>query len=129
MRLLLDTHVLIWAVGNPERLDPRSRAMVASRNNEVFFSAVSIWEAAIKFALRRPDFRTRPETLIEDARRAEFVELPVTSRAAARVADLPRHHGDPFDRLLVAQALDEGAQLLTADAALALYGPNILMLA
>jgi PIN domain nuclease of toxin-antitoxin system len=129
MRLLLDTHIVLWAVSDLNRLHSRGRDLIADRSNEVFFSAVSVWEVAIKFALRRPDFQTPPSSLIEDAKRAEFLELPVTSRAAARVADLPRHHGDPFDRLLIAQAIDADAQLLTADATLGLYGSNILALA
>jgi PIN domain nuclease of toxin-antitoxin system len=128
MRVLLDTHVLIWALSKPENLPPHARTLLASRRNAVFFSAVSIWECAIKFALRRPDFQTDPGRMIEGATRVGFVELPVTSGAAARVAALPLHHRDPFDRLLIAQAIDEDAVLLTADATLAAYGSHVLML-
>lgn len=94
----------------------------------MFFSAVNIWEAAIKYALKRPDFRTHPDRLIRDATDASFTELPVTAAAAARVGTLPLHHRDPFDRLLVAQAMEADAVLVTVDAALAAYGSPVLML-
>jgi PIN domain nuclease of toxin-antitoxin system len=128
MRLLLDTHIVLWAVSDLKRLRPHGRALVEDRNNQVFFSAVCVWEVAIKFALRRPDFQIPPASLVEYALQSEFIELPVTSRAAAGVADLPHHHRDPFDRLLIAQAIDADARLLTADATLGLYGSNVLAL-
>ncbi|WP_246736392.1 type II toxin-antitoxin system VapC family toxin [Enterovirga aerilata] len=124
----MDTHVLMWALSEPERLPVHSRDIVSDRRHEVFFSAASIWECAIKYALRRPGFRHDPRFLAADALQTGFVELPVASRAAIRVASLPAHHRDPFDRLLIAQAIDQDALLLTADAALAVYGPPVLML-
>lgn len=129
MKLLLDTQILVWAVTRPQRLASSVYETLRSRDNDILFSAVSVWEVAIKFALRRPDFDVRPTALIAYAADAEFRELPITSSAAARVATLPLHHRDPFDRLLVAQAIDEDALLLTADAALAAYAPHILMAA
>ncbi len=129
MRLLLDTQILVWAVTRPQRLTSPVYETLRSRDNDILFSAVSVWEVAIKFALRRPDFDVRPEALIAYAAEAEFRELPVTSSAAARVASLPLHHRDPFDRLLVAHAIDQDARLLTADAALSAYAPHILMAA
>lgn len=127
MRLLLDTQILIWALTRPQRLTSSVYETLRSRDNDILFSAVTVWEVAIKFALRRPDFDVRPEALMAYAAEAEFRELPVTSSAAARVATLPLHHRDPFDRLLVAQAIDRDARLLTADAALSDYAPHILM--
>src|SRR5689334_9444172 len=102
MRILLDTHVLMWAVGRSGRLDSNTLDALGDPENDVLFSAVSIWEIAIKFALRRPNFRTSPDELLRGALAVGFTELPVGSSVAARVADLPLIHRDPFDRLLVA---------------------------
>lgn len=128
MRLVLDTQVLIWTLLQPARIAASDLAIVRDRANEVIFSAASIWEIAIKAALRRPDFQVDPWQIAEAAR-LEFTEQAVTSGIASRVATLPLHHRDPFDRLLVAQAADAGAVLLTADLALAAYAPHVLMLA
>ena len=121
MRLLLDTHVLLWALGDPARLDHTTRDLLEDAAHHVLFSAASIWEVAIKASLGRTDFTARPERVAREARATGFVELPVTAEVAARVADLPRHHRDPFDRLLVAQAMAEPALLYTADPTLARY--------
>jgi PIN domain nuclease of toxin-antitoxin system len=121
MRILLDTHVLMWAVGKSGQLDSNTFDALGDPDNDVLFSAVNIWEIAIKFALRRPGFTTNPDELLRGALAIGFVELPVYSRVAARVADLPLLHRDPFDRLLVAQAIAEPAVLYTADARLAGY--------
>lgn len=121
MRLLLDTHVLLWALIETDRLDQDARGLIESGENEIFFSAISILEIAIKFRLRRPDFLVPPEEVAQTARQLEFVELAVRSEAAAKVADLPLLHRDPFDRLLVAQAIAEPATLVTADARLEAY--------
>ena len=121
MRLLLDTNVLIWALAEPDRLTASARALLEDEQNEVFFSAASTWEAAIKATLGRIDFRIDPANLLAFARAAGFVELPVASEIAMTVMTLPLHHRDPFDRLLVAQALAMPAVLLTADARLCAY--------
>lgn len=126
MRLLLDTQLLIWSMARTRRLSARAASLIEDVGNEKLFSAASIWEVAIKSALRRPDFDIDPVVLTQAAR-LDFVELPVTSSAAARVAELPRHHRDPFDRLLIAQAAEEGAQLVTVDAALSAYSPHVLL--
>ena len=99
MRLLLDTRLLLWALATPDRLDAATRALVEDPANEVFFSAASIWEIATKAALGRADFDARPDAVAEAARKTGFTELPVRAAAAARVADLPPLHRDPFDRL------------------------------
>jgi PIN domain nuclease of toxin-antitoxin system len=115
MRILLDTHILIWAITTPERLEPQARAALLDAENEILFSAASIWEIAIKTALRRADFVARPEIVAQEALDIGFAELPVRATTAARVADLPLLHRDPFDRLLIAQAIEEPAVLYTAD--------------
>jgi PIN domain nuclease of toxin-antitoxin system len=120
MRLLLDTHVLLWALAEPKRLG-RVCAEIEAITNQVLFSAASIWEIAIKFALRRAEFAISPDAILDAALQSGFAELPIRSAAAVRVASLPPHHRDPFDRLLVAQAITEPAALYTADAQLAKY--------
>ena len=125
MRLLLDTHLLIWSIVVPGRLPPRAASLIRDPGNLKFFSAAGIWEVAIKRALGRADFDVDAGALTEAAR-ADFFELPVTSDAAQGVATLPRHHRDPFDRLLVAQAIAAEALLLTQDAALSAYAPHVL---
>ncbi len=121
MRLLLDTHLLIWCLDSPQRLDMTTRAAIEDNGNEVLFSAASIWEIAIKTALGRADFKVRPEAIAHEARDVGLTELPVTADVAARVADLPLHHGDPFDKLLVAQAMAGPVWLYTADPVLSVY--------
>lgn len=115
MRLLLDTRILLWALGDPARLDAATRGIIQDNTSEVLFSAASIWEIAIKAQLGRTDFKARPEEIARAARSTGFVELPVHAQAAALVADLPLHHRDPFDRLLVAQAMTGPLRLYTAD--------------
>lgn len=123
---MLDTHVLIWALGEPHRLAPPVRALLEDPDQEVLFSAASLWEISIKAALGRTDFKVEPREILAAALGAGFVELPVRSAAALVVADLPLHHRDPFDRLLVAQALTEPARLYTVDAALEPYSELVV---
>jgi len=129
MRLLLDTHLLLWAVSEPARLDEATRELVEDAANDVLFSAASIWEIAIKSGLGRADFAIRPEQVALAARLTGFVELPVIADAAARVVDLPMHHRDPFDRLLVAQAMSEPTRLYTADPLLSPYSELVQLIA
>jgi PIN domain nuclease of toxin-antitoxin system len=105
----------------PERIPPNIADIIKDRGNELLFSAASIWEIAIKGALARPDFDVDPTEAVADAIAVGFVELPVTAACAARVATLPSIHRDPFDRLLVAQAINEPANLLTSDRTLVRY--------
>ena len=121
MVLLLDTHILLWALVMPERLPQDVRRDLANPDNEVCFSAVSIWEIAVKTALKRLDFRYDPDEIADAARQTGMVEICVSARQAARVVDLPHHHNDPFDRLLIAQALSLPARLFTADATMTRY--------
>ncbi|HXX85726.1 MAG TPA: type II toxin-antitoxin system VapC family toxin [Casimicrobiaceae bacterium] len=121
MRLLLDTHVLLWVLGSPEKLPRSTRKIILDSANEVWFSVASIWEIAIKSQLRRVDFKVNPEQVARAAAESGLDELPIRAEHAALTARLPTHHRDPFDRLLVAQALIEPARLLTADKALRPY--------
>ena len=121
MRVLLDTHVLLWALITPKRLGKDARAAIESPDNDILFSAASIWEIAIKSALKRSDFRIAPEAIAAAAVESGFTELPVKSAAAIQVAKLPDHHRDPFDRLLIAQAMTEPATLYTVDTQFEVY--------
>jgi len=129
MRLLLDTNVLIWALTDPSRLDSETRATLEDQDNFVFFSAASIWEIAIKARLGRIDFDHKPAEITRAARATGFLELPVHSDAAAIVESLPLYHRDPFDRLLVAQAIAGPLQLLTSDPQLAPYSELVTVIA
>jgi PIN domain nuclease of toxin-antitoxin system len=124
MKLLLDTHLLLWAAGQPERLSAAARRQLSNPKNELLFSAASLWEITIKKSLGREDFRVEPRLLRRGLLDNGYIELPVTSEHAVGVDSLPDLHKDPFDRILLAQALTEGITLLTADAQLARYpGP------
>lgn len=121
MKLLLDTHVLLWCLIEPARLAADSRTVIEDSENDVLFSTASVWEIAIKASLGRVDFQVTPAAIFAEAVARGFVELPISSAAALKVAELPFHHRDPFDRLLIAQAMTEPAILYTADAPLAAY--------
>lgn len=124
MKLLLDTHLVLWAAAEPHRLSAAARDLMAAPDNQLLCSVASLWEVAIKSSLGRPDFRCDVGLLRSGLAGAGYVELEVTGDHASAVAALPRLHGDPFDRLLVAQATVEGMLLLTADTAVARYpGP------
>lgn len=128
MRILLDTHLLLWSVASSRRLPKEARALVLDSANDVFYSAASVWEVAIKSGLRRRDFKADPAVLVRALAQSGFAELPVTAAHAARVAGLPAVHRDPFDRMLVAQSLAEPMTLLTNDAVLARYGPLVRLM-
>jgi PIN domain nuclease of toxin-antitoxin system len=119
--LLLDTHVLLWAVAASRRLPADARRSIEDGENEVFYSAASLWEIAIKSGLRRRDFRIDLEALQAALPDAGLEELPVRASHAVALARLPAVHRDPFDRMLVAQAVSEPLVLMTNDAILARY--------
>lgn len=124
MILLLDTHLLLWAAGHPERLSKEAQSMITEPRNELWFSAASLWEITIKHGLGRRDFRADPHVLRRGLLENGYAELPITSQHAMATAHLPPIHKDPFDRVLVAQAESEGALLLTSDELVARYpGP------
>jgi PIN domain nuclease of toxin-antitoxin system len=128
MRLLLDTHILLWALSEPSKLSRAARQSLLDPANVVLFSAASIWEIAIKSQLRRSDFAADPDEVTRAAEASGFDELPVRAQHAALTGRLPAHHRDPFDRLLIAQALCEPARLLTVDAALRPYSELVTVL-
>lgn len=124
MKLLLDTHLLLWAAGKPNRLPAAARRLIDSPANELLFSAASLWEVAIKRGLGRSDFQADPRLLRRGLLDNGYTELPILSDHVVAIESLPPIHKDPFDRLLVAQATVEGITLLTADSIVAEYpGP------
>lgn len=128
MRLLLDTHILLWAAAVPERLPSRAQALISDEANELLFSTASIWEVAIKHGLARLSFDLTPKEFYADLLDSSYLELPILAEHTFEVSGLPPLHRDPFDRLLVAQTLAEGdLLLLTADATLAKYPAPIML--
>ena len=124
MKYLLDTQLLLWVAGEPRRLSKGARSLMEDPENELMFSAVSMWEIAIKRGLGRDDFQVDPRILRRGLLDSGYVELSITSLHAVSTDALPRLHRDPFDRLLIAQATEEGITLLTADPVVAGYpGP------
>jgi PIN domain nuclease of toxin-antitoxin system len=121
MKLLLDTHLLLWAAGQPERLSDKALALIESPENELFFSAVSLWEVAIKRGLGRADLHVDARLLRRGLLDNGYSELPIGSEHIVAIDTLPPIHKDPFDRILVAQAQVEGITLLTADPLVARY--------
>lgn len=121
MKLLLDTHVLLWAAGQPEKLSPAARQQLEAQENELLFSAASLWEIASKHGLGRDDFRVAPRLLRRGLLDNGYIELPITSEHTVALDGLPPIHKDPFDRMLVAQSITEGVTLLTADPLVAQY--------
>jgi PIN domain nuclease of toxin-antitoxin system len=124
VKLLLDTQLLLWAAGLPHLLSAAALTFLNDPRNEPLFSAASLWEIAVKSALGRDDFRVDPRLLRRGLLDNGYTELPITSEHAVNIDGLPPLHKDPFDRLLLAQAISEGIILLTSDAQLARYpGP------
>lgn len=124
MKLLLDTQLLLWAAGQPGRLSATARSLIDNPENELWFSAASLWEVAIKRGLGRQDFQVDSRLLRRGLLDNGYTELPIASDHAVAIESLPPIHKDPFDRILVAQATVEGITLLTTDSVVAQYpGP------
>ena len=124
MKLLLDTHLLLWAAGQPGRLSAKARRLLNHPDNELLFSAASLWEVTIKRALGRGDFQVDARLLRRGLLDNGYNELPIMSVHVVATESLPPIHKDPFDRILVAQATVEGITLLTTDSVVARYpGP------
>ena len=124
MKLLLDTHLLLWAAGEPKRLSKQARTLIDNQDNEILFSAASLWEVAIKRGLGREDFKVDARLLRRGLLDNGYSELPIISDHVVATESLPPIHKDPFDRVLVAQATVEGVTLLTIDSLVAQYpGP------
>jgi PIN domain nuclease of toxin-antitoxin system len=127
MMLLLDTHILLWAAYAPEKLSKRAQTILEAPEHSVAFSVASIWEIAIKVSLNTSGFSVAPGVLRRGLIESGYVEVAITSAHAVAVTDLPRLHGDPFDRMLVAQANIEGFTLITADRRVADYGASVYL--
>ena len=125
MKLLLDTHLLLWAAGQPDKLSRDTLALIQDPTHELVFSAASLWEVAIKRGLGRQVFRVDPRLLRRGLLDNGYLELPITSEHTVMVDSLPPLHKDPFDRILVAQSLVEGILLVTADPIVAQYSGSI----
>jgi PIN domain nuclease of toxin-antitoxin system len=121
VKLLLDTHLLLWAAGDPDQLSTTARSLLDDLQNELIFSAASLWEVATKHGLGRADFQVDARLLRRGLLDNGYTELPITSAHAVEISTLPSIHKDPFDRILIAQSIAEGITLLTADPVVAKY--------
>ena len=121
MRLLLDTHLLLWAASIPERLPAEARAKIENPDNDLIFSAASLWEVAIKTSLGRPDFAVDPRLLRRGLVANGYHELAITAEHTIGLLVLPPIHKDPFDRILISQAIAEEIVLMTVDEKIARY--------
>jgi PIN domain nuclease of toxin-antitoxin system len=127
LKLLLDTHIALWAIADDWRLNDLARSLIDDPENEVMVSAATVWEISIKHALARSNMPISGEEALRYFRSAEFMLLGITPVHAAAVETLPPLHADPFDRILIAQAMTEPARLLTRDAQVAAYGAMVLV--
>lgn len=124
MNYLLDTHLLLWAAGFPKKLPKQALTCIENLDNQLYFSAASIWEIAIKSGLGREDFKVDARVIQHGLLENAYIEIPITGQHAAATSGLPNIHKDPFDRILISQAQLEGIVLLTNDAVVAQYpGP------
>jgi PIN domain nuclease of toxin-antitoxin system len=124
MKLLLDTHLLLWAAGQPDKLSDEARTLLENPENELMFSPASLWEVVIKRGLGRGDFQVDARLLRRGLLDNGYSELPIASEHVVAIASLPPIHKDPFDRVLIAQATVEGIILLTTESLVARYpGP------
>jgi PIN domain nuclease of toxin-antitoxin system len=124
--LMLDTQLAIWTGSDKTRMSASARALIGDPANQLFFSSVTIWEIAIKQALRRSGFFADADFAREQMLAAGFQEVPLTGIHAVKIRELPPLHGDPFNRILIAQAMCEGLTLLTTDSLLAQYPGPVL---
>jgi len=125
MNLLLDTHILLWVAGQPDRLSEECREMLLNPANTLIFSAASLWEITIKTGIGRSDFNVNPIRLRKMLLLNTYRELPISSEHATALIALPFLHKDPFDRMLITQARIEGLILITSDAKVSAYGEGI----
>lgn len=128
MKYLLDTHLLLWIAATPNHLSKSCLKIIEDENNECWFSAASIWEIVIKNGIGRQDFHIEPNVFRRALLDNGYLEIPIKSEHTIMVSNLPHIHKDPFDRILIAQALLEGFILLTNDAILAQYSGSIQLI-
>jgi PIN domain nuclease of toxin-antitoxin system len=127
MKFLLDTHLLLWAAGEPRKLSKQARTLIENQNNELLFSVASLWEVTIKRGLGRKDFKVDARLLRRGLLDNGYAEMPILSDHVVATESLPPLHKDPFDRVLVAQATAEGITLLTTDSLVSQYPGPIRM--
>lgn len=127
MKLLLDTHILLWAAAGSPSLSKLAHQQLTNTSNVLFFSSASVWEVAIKMGLGRADFSVDPRQLRKGLLANGYLELPVTGEHAIEVTSLGDLHKDPFDRILIAQSRVEGMRLVTADTLVSQYPGDILL--
>ena len=125
MKILVDTHLIHWAAATPKKLPKGALTLLRNPDHQLWFSAASLWEVAIKGGLGRPDFQVDTSLLRRGLVDNGWIELPVTGAHAVAVGSLPWIHRDPFDRMLVAQARAEGVMLITVDEQVAAYGSPV----
>jgi len=127
MKYLIDTHILLWIAYNPDKLSEPAQKIIEDTDNQLLFSAVSMWEIAIKSTLNKDNFFVDARILKRELMEHDYHELPITSANTLEIIQLPDYHKDPFDRLLIAQANYEGILLMTSDKLLAKYSDTILV--
>ena len=128
MRLLLDTHIALWAITDSPHLTAKARSLILHPGNSIYISTASVWEIAIKHMLGRGGMPVSGTQAASHFQAAGYIELPITHAHVSMLETLPPHHADPFDRLLVAQALTEPLRLLTHDAIVSQYSDSIMLL-
>jgi PIN domain nuclease of toxin-antitoxin system len=126
MQLLLDTHILLWALVDDKRLSKKARELILAERNSVWVSAATIWEIGIKHALGRGEMPLSAQQAIKYCDEAGYQWLDIRPLHATNVEKLPPIHADPFDRMLIAQAIAESMKLLTHDTVLAQYGSDVM---
>jgi PIN domain nuclease of toxin-antitoxin system len=126
LNLLLDTHVALWAITDSPKLPKKARELIASPKTTIWVSAANLWEIAIKHSLGRGDMPVSSQDAMRYFKESGYRILPVEAEHAIAVEELPRHHQDPFDRILVAQALVEPMRLMTHDPMVSLYSDTII---
>ncbi len=126
MKILLDTNILLWVAGSPEKIPENILNQIQDTQNTLFFSAASIWEIAIKHTLGKPDFSFDPLTIYQALVENNYIELAITGNHTIATKHLPQIHKDPFDRMLIAQAIAENMLLVTADRTIAKYSAPVL---
>jgi PIN domain nuclease of toxin-antitoxin system len=126
LNLLLDTHIALWAITDSPKLSPKARELIESPKTTIWISVASIWEIAIKYSLGRGDMPISSQQAMSYFRESGYRFLAVDAEHAVAVEELPTHHQDPFDRILVAQALVEPMRLMTHDSLVALYSDTII---
>ena len=126
MNLLLDTHILLWAAADPAKLSSETTNLISNKDNRLYFSAASIWEVVIKNGLHRPDFFVDPHILRRGLVDNGYLELPISTQHTLALSHLPDIHKDPFDRMLIAQAVSDRLNLMSDDSKFLYYDCPII---